>query len=196
MMPSALRLLPVPALLVLAACSTTPRAPAPPPAPPVPPAAAVARAEVALAPASASLVSGRLVLVPEAGGVHLTGTVGGLPPLGRFGFHVHEHGDCSAMDAASAGGHFNPANAAHGRRGQGTFHAGDMDNLASDADGVAQVDLHLAGLSLGGDPGHDLIGRAIVVHAAPDDYRSQPAGNAGARVACGVIRPLAADTAR
>lgn len=184
----------LPLSVLLAGCAAAPPRSAAPKATPLPPPARIARAEVALAPASASLVSGRLVLVANEAGVHITGTLGGLPPNGRFGFHVHARGDCSAIDASSAGGHFDPDGRPHGRRGEGSFHAGDMDNLTSDAEGVARVDRQLDGLHLGGERGHDLLGRAIIVHAGADDYRSQPAGAAGARVACGVIRPLAADT--
>lgn len=173
---------------MLAACA------APPPRPT--PAAAISsvstqqasEAVVNLASASGSLVSGRLVLVPMGDGVHLTGEVGGLQPGSLHGFHIHEKGDCSAADASSAGGHFNPTGKPHGRSGHGAHHAGDADNLVADANGVAKVDAHVAGVSLGSGAANDVAGRAVIVHAAADDYSSQPAGNAGARVACGVIR--------
>lgn len=158
------------------------------------PAAAVHNASTAkqavanLASASGSLVSGRLTLAPMGDGVHLSGEVGGLQPGSSHGFHIHEKGDCSAVDASSAGGHFNPAAQPHGRAGHGAHHAGDSDNLVADANGVARVDAHVSGVSLGGGAANDIAGRAIVVHATADDYSSQPAGNAGARVACGVIR--------
>ncbi|TCT25117.1 superoxide dismutase family protein [Thermomonas haemolytica] len=172
--------------VLLAACAS-----APPPAP-LPTAAATSgsarEAVTNLAAASGSLVSGRLVLVPMGDGVHLTGEIGGLPPGSSHGFHIHEKGDCSAADASSAGGHFNPDAQPHGRAGHGAHHAGDADNLVADANGVARVDVHVAGVSLGTGAANDIAGRAIIVHAAPDDYRSQPAGNAGARIACGVIR--------
>ena len=178
------------ALLSLAACAPPATKPEVPPAP-APAAVSTAQlAEANLAPASASLVSGRLALVPEAGGVHITGVIGGLPQGKPAAVHVHEKGDCSAVDASSAGPHFNPASAPHGRSsaGPGKHHAGDMDNLASDADGVARVNVHLRGVSLGGGAANDIAGRAVIVHADPDDYQSQPTGNAGARLACGVIR--------
>jgi len=170
-------------LLLLTACSTTP-----PPAPPPPPAQSTAQAARAnLASASGSLVSGQVTLAAMTDGVHLTGTVGGLAPNSTHGIHVHEKGDCSAADASSAGGHFNPAGSAHGRAGTPTHHAGDMDNITADASGVANVNIHLAGVTLGGGAANDIAGRALVVHAAPDDYMTQPSGNSGARVACGVI---------
>ena len=141
-----------------------------------------------LASASGSRVSGRLSLVPMGDGVHIRGEVGGLVPNGQFGFHVHDKGDCSAVDATSAGGHFNPAASAHGRAGGHAHHAGDMDNIVSDGAGLARVAVHLQGVTLGGGAANDIAGRAVIVHADPDDYHSQPTGNAGARVACGVIK--------
>ena len=172
-------------LLALAARSS-----APPAAPPPPPAAAstAQQAVAVLASASGSRVSGKLTLAPMGDGVHISGEVGGLPANAQSGFHVHEKGDCSAVDATSAGAHFNPAASQHGRAGTATHHAGDMDNLVSDASGVAKVNMHLRGVTLGGGAANDIAGRAVIVHAAPDDYRTQPTGNAGARVACGVIK--------
>jgi Cu-Zn family superoxide dismutase len=128
-----------------------------------------------------------LTLRAEADGVHLSGTLRGLPPNGEFGFHIHEKGDCSAPDASSAGGHFNPTNAQHGNPQGAAHHAGDMLNAKSDARGVAQVDATAAGVTLGGGQPDDVRGKAIVLHEKADDYASQPAGNSGARIACGVI---------
>lgn len=171
-------------LVVLAACSSTPPAP---PAPP--PAASTAQQAVAvLSSASGSRVSGKLTLAPMGDGVHISGEVGGLPPNAQSGFHVHEKGDCSAVDATSAGAHFNPAASQHGRASTAMHHAGDMDNIVSDASGVAKVNVHLRGVTLGGGAANDIANRAVIVHAAPDDYQTQPTGNAGARVACGVIK--------
>lgn len=173
---------------LLAGCSSAPPPSRPPPPPAVTVVPSVQRAEAALASASGSLVSGRVVLLPAVQGVRVTGTIGGLRPGGSFGFHVHERGDCSAVDASSAGGHFNPTAAPHGRAGAGAHHLGDTDNLVADGEGVVQLDRILAGLSLGGGGANDILGKALVVHADPDDYRSQPAGNAGVRLACGVIK--------
>ena len=167
----------------LSACASTP-APAPT-APAASPSTAHA-AVVHLTGASGSLVSGTLSVVPIQGGVRVRGDIGGLAP-GPHGFHVHQTGDCSAADAASAGGHFNPTAQAHGRAAATPHHAGDIDNIAADAAGIAHVDTRLHGVSLGGGASNDIAGRAIVVHADPDDYRTQPSGNSGARIACGVI---------
>lgn len=146
------------------------------------------QAEVNLASASGSLVSGKLNLVPMGDGVHVTGELGGFSPGSSHGFHIHEKGDCTAADASSAGGHFNPAGQPHGRAMQGAHHAGDSDNIVANAKGVAKINVHITGVSLGGGAGNDIARRAFVAHAASDDYSSQPAGNAGARVACGVVK--------
>lgn len=169
--------------ILLTACGT-----APAPKTTAPSAQSTAKQAVAnLASASGSLVSGKVTVMPMADGVHLTGTVGGLPANSTHGFHIHEKGDCSAADASSAGPHFNPSAAQHGKAESGAHHAGDMDNVVANAEGVVNLDVHVSGVTLGGGAANDIAGRALVVHAAPDDYTSQPAGNAGARVACGVI---------
>ena len=148
----------------------------------------VASADANLAAASGSLVSGQLKLMPMGDGVHVTGQIGGLTPNSTHAFHIHEKGDCSAADASSAGGHFNPTAQPHGRATSKAHHAGDSDNLVANAAGVATVNAHFSGIVLGGVGSNDAIGKAIVVHGAADDYVSQPAGNAGARIACGVIK--------
>ncbi len=179
--------------LTLAACSTTPNQPgqskrAAATKAPMATTSSVQQAHVNLASASGSLVSGRLEITPIAGGLHLTGELGGFKPGGTHAIHIHEKGDCSAADASSAGGHFNPGDDMHGRVGTADHHAGDMDNIVADAKGVARVDARAMGPVLGGGAANDAIGRAVIVHAAGDDYTSQPAGAAGARVACGVIQ--------
>ena len=170
--------------LGLGACSTTPVAPA------APVATEMHDGVVNLASASGSLVSGRLQVMSMGSGVHIAGDVGGLEPGSSHGFHIHEKGDCSAVDASSAGGHFNPTAAPHGRMETTPHHAGDMDNIVADGEGVAHVNMHVGGVTLGGGGPTDISGRAIIVHAQPDDYSSQPSGDAGARVACGIITIL------
>lgn len=182
---NATRLILVTFAAALASCASTPE-----PAAKAKAASAVSTAKEAivnLAPASGSLVSGKLTLKPMGDGVHITGEIGSLKANGIHGFHIHEKGDCSAADATSAGGHFNPTAQAHGRAGQGAHHAGDSDNLTADARGVAKVNAHQSGVTLGGGAANDIAGRAIIVHAQADDYASQPTGNAGGRIACGVI---------
>ncbi len=152
------------------------------------PAGLATRAVVHLAGASGSLVSGTLTLIQTDAGVRIQGDLGGLAPGSTHGFHVHETGDCSAADASSAGGHFNPAGSPHGKPETARHHAGDIDNITVDASGVAHVDATVVGAVLGGGASTNILGRALVVHAAPDDYRTQPSGNSGKRIACGVVR--------
>ncbi len=140
-----------------------------------------------IAPTQGNTVTGSLALAQSPQGVRITGAVQGMKPDAEFGFHVHEKGDCSAPDGSSAGAHFNPTQAQHGNPTGSAHHAGDMVNIRSNAEGVAQVDTTAAGTTLHGDPNTDLLGKAIVVHESPDDYTTQPSGNSGKRVACGVI---------
>jgi len=180
--------------LGLAACSSTPeqtgkaKSPASTSRTAMATTSTVQRAHVNLASASGSIVSGKLTVTPMGDGVHFRGEIGGFKPNSTHAIHIHEKGDCSAADASSAGGHFNPAGVNHGRMSTPPHHAGDMDNIVADAKGVAKVDAHASGPVLGGGAPNDAIGRAVIVHASADDYTSQPAGDAGARVACGVIQ--------
>ncbi|MEY2633757.1 MAG: hypothetical protein RIR00_2411, partial [Pseudomonadota bacterium] len=112
----------------------------------------------------------------------------GLTP-GEHGFHIHDSGDCSAADASSAKGHFNPTGKQHGHASGQDHHGGDMPNLVANAKGEARASFTLPGLSLTGANG--IVGRSVVIHADPDDYKSQPAGNSGKRIACGTISPSA-----
>lgn len=145
---------------------------------------------VTLQAKSNSQVSGTLAFMPMGDGLHITGEVTGLPANGSHAIHVHETGDCSAADASSAGGHFNPMGAAHGRMNSGNHHVGDMDNLSANAEGVATVNMQLSAMSLGTGAANDIVGKAVIVHAAADDYTTQPTGNAGGRIACGIIEAL------
>lgn len=155
----------------LAACGTTP--------------IKTPDATAEIGPASASHVQGTASFTRIAGGVRLNVNVSGLTP-GEHGIHVHEIGDCSATDASSAKGHFNPAGKPHGSH-DGEHHAGDIPNLTADADGKADYSVDVLGLEIGsGD--NNIAGRALIIHAAADDYKTQPAGNSGKRVACGVIK--------
>lgn len=139
-----------------------------------------------LGPASGSQVKGSVSFLNTADGVRIEATVSGLTP-GEHGFHIHEAGDCSAPDATSAKGHYNPAGKMHGKAGLGEHHAGDMPNLVADASGNARWSATLSGIRVGEGAG-DIRGRGLVIHADPDDYASQPAGNSGKRIACGVIK--------
>ena len=145
------------------------------------------RATVDLAARSGSQVAGRLEVHRFGPGVRVTGTVTGLPAAGEYGMQIATTGDCSSADASSAGPVFNPHRSAHGAPSMGEHMAGDMDNIAADAGGVARVDQQLPGLTLGGGGYNDIAGRAIVVRARASDFVTQPDGAGGARIACGVV---------
>ena len=147
------------------------------------------KAEATLESRSGSTVSGTVSFQAVGQKLRVEARVAGLTP-GEHGFHVHEAGDCSAPDAGSAKGHFNPAAKAHGHHGGGERHAGDMPNLIADSAGKATLSAELDMLSLTEGPG-GILKRSVVIHADPDDYKSQPAGNSGKRVACGTIRLVA-----
>jgi superoxide dismutase, Cu-Zn family len=147
---------------------------------------APAGAYAVLNPTQGSAVKGRVEFKPARNGVLVTARIEGLTP-GTHGFHVHEKGDCSAADATSAGGHFNPAGKPHGHHSSAERHAGDMPSLVADGSGNAELSVTLDLLAVGSGAA-DVIGKSVVVHKDPDDYTSQPAGNSGARVACGVVR--------
>ena len=110
----------------------------------------------------------------------------GLPP-GKHGFHIHEKGDMSAPDLMSTGGHFNPTGHAHGGPTTSPVHAGDFGNINADANGAAHLELTVSDLSIGTGEKNDIIGKPVIVHAKPDDLSTQPSGNAGARIAGGLI---------
>ncbi|MGH8175548.1 MAG: superoxide dismutase family protein [Steroidobacter sp.] len=141
-----------------------------------------------LEPRSGSQASGELMVGPERKIVRITGVVKGLEPNSEHGFHIHERGDCSAPDASSAGGHFNPAGAKHGAPDSASKHGGDMLNIRANADGVANVDVRATGATLRTGQSTDILNKAIVIHAKPDDYKTQPSGDSGDRIACGVIQ--------
>jgi Cu-Zn family superoxide dismutase len=146
-----------------------------------------ASAHVTLAPTAGNSISGSFDLTAVPDGVRVQGLLAGLVPASTHGFHIHDKGDCSAPDGSSAGGHFNPLGMAHGNPGKMPHHAGDIPNQTADSAGVAKVDVVVHGVSLGTGAPDDVIGRSMVVHKDRDDYTTQPAGNSGARVACGVI---------
>lgn len=144
-----------------------------------------ATAHAQLQPTRGNQTRGSVRFVQTAGGVQVTAEVSKLSP-GKHGFHVHEQGDCSDPEAKSAGGHFNPGGHAHGAPDAMSRHAGDLGNLQAGADGRASLDALFPGIRLTGPNG--LMGRGLIVHAAEDDLSTQPTGNAGARLACGVIK--------
>ncbi len=152
---------------------------------PAPKSAASAKGIAVLHPTAGNKVAGTVTFTPIADGVQVHAEITGLTP-GKHGFHVHEFGDCSAADASSAGGHFNPNHKPHAGPEAPERHEGDMGNVEADASGNAKLDYVDHQLSLSSDD-KSAIGRSVVVHAKPDDLKTQPSGDSGARVACGVI---------
>jgi Cu-Zn family superoxide dismutase len=133
--------------------------------------------------ASGSQVMGTVTFTQTGDTVQVVADITGLTP-GKHGFHIHEFGDCSAADASSAGGHFNPMKKPHGAPDAAERHAGDLGNLEADASGKAHLELKDKMLKLSGE--NSILGRGVIVHEKVDDW-SQPVGNAGGRLACGVI---------
>lgn len=142
---------------------------------------------VNLLPTQGNKATGTLELEMTTGGVRVTGSITGLKKNSDHGFHIHETGDCTAPDASSAGAHFNPTGQPHGDPSGGEHHAGDVPNLRADEQGTARVEILVPDVSLGDGGMNDIVGKAFVVHANPDDYKTQPSGGSGARIACGVI---------
>ncbi len=138
--------------------------------------------------ASGSNVSGTATFSQAGDGmVRMVLEVENLSP-GAHALHLHENGDCSAADATSAGGHWNPTGDPHGKRGENDFHSGDIDNITVGDDGVGTLEMEVEGWSIGDGSGSDIINKAVIIHADADDFTSQPSGAAGSRVACGVIQ--------
>jgi len=148
----------------------------------------LATAQATLAGASGSAVMGELKFAAGAAGVTVTGDLTGLSASTVHGFHVHETGDCSAPDAKSAGGHLNPSNAEHGGPSSDMHHLGDMPNVEADGSGHASVSATIGGATLRDGGPNDLVGKAVIVHAKRDDYTTQPSGDSGDRIACGVVK--------
>ena len=143
-------------------------------------------ATASLQPTKGSQVGGTVTFTQKGNKVLVAANVNGLKP-GLHGFHIHEKGDCSAADAMSAGGHFNPTGVPHGAPNSAPHHAGDLGNLDADSSGDARLSMEVEGISLDPTADNSIIGRSVIVHANPDDLKSQPAGNSGPRMACGVI---------
>jgi len=126
----------------------------------------------------------RFTAIP--GGLHIVAELTGLTPNGMHAFHVHQFGDATSADGTSAGGHYNPANHPHGAPDPSMHHAGDLGNVQADANGNAHHVMDVMGLSISG-PMNAVVGRSVILHAGHDDFTTQPTGNAGGRIGCGVI---------
>lgn len=122
------------------------------------------------------------------GKLHIESNVDGIK-MGPHGFHIHEVGDCTAKDFSSAKGHFNPEQTSHGSHHGAPRHAGDLGNLVADNQDMVRSKVTIEGITLGEGP-QSIVGRSVIIHEKEDDLKSQPAGNAGARIACGVVELL------
>jgi Cu-Zn family superoxide dismutase len=172
-----LALLPLSGLLFAAGCAmpTSPSASADP----------ASTVVAVLQPTRGNTASGTVWFSQDGAQVLVRGRVSGLAPSKEHGFHIHEKGDCTSGDGMSSGGHLNPDGKPHGPQ-EREHHAGDLPALKADTNGNAVVRARVAGNALGGGAGA-FAGKALIVHVSPDDYTTQPTGNSGARIACGVI---------
>jgi Cu-Zn family superoxide dismutase len=161
------------AAILLAACATTPEEPL--------------RATASLQPTKGNKTVGEVTFEQVGDKVRVIANVARLKPGQMHGFHIHEVGDCSSGDGMSTKGHFNPYGKPHGHHASGERHAGDLPALSANKAGSAKLDVLMDVITVGPGPA-SIIGRGLIVHADPDDYKTQPTGNAGARIACGVIK--------
>lgn len=139
-----------------------------------------------LAPTKGNAVAGRITFTQVGNVVRVAGEVRGLAPNKEHGFHVHDKGDCSSGDGMSTGGHFNPTGKPHGAHHHDEHHAGDLVSLRANSEGVARVAFDSSTISVA-EGASAVTGRGLIVHRDPDDYKTQPTGNSGPRVACAVI---------
>jgi Cu-Zn family superoxide dismutase len=143
------------------------------------------KAIAVLHPTQGNHVEGTVTFTKTGDEMKIVADVTGLAP-GKHGFHIHEYGDCSSPDGKAAGGHFNPTNSPqHAGHDAAQRHEGDMGNLEADASGKGHLELTDNMMTMSGEK--SIIGRGVIVHEKEDDLKSQPVGNAGGRVACGVI---------
>jgi superoxide dismutase, Cu-Zn family len=161
------------AIAVLAACQSTPEEPP--------------RATAQLQPTKGSKAFGEATFEQTGAKVRVIVFVQGLTPDREHGFHIHEAGDCSSGDGMSTKGHFNPNGKPHAAHTAAERHAGDLPSLKAGKDGRAKIDVELDIITIGPGPA-SIVGRGLIIHADPDDFKTQPTGNAGARIACGVIK--------
>ncbi len=162
---------PLAAAFVLTACAYTPSGPT---------------ATAQLQPTRGNTTSGSVTFVQQGDKVVVSGEIRGLKPNAEHGFHVHDKGDCSSGDGMSTGGHFNPMGASHGAHHQAMHHVGDLPSLKADANGTARFNFESSSIAVGTGAAN-IVGRGLIVHRDPDDFTTQPTGNAGPRLACAVI---------
>lgn len=163
------------ALLLAAACAHAPQP----------------MASTILAPLGTSTAHGTVHFQQQKDGrVEVTADLTGLPPSSTHGFHVHDKGACTNY-GNDAGGHYNPTNAPHAAPDAASHHAGDFGNVTADEKGEVHTTFTTRSISVGG--ANDVSGHAVILHANADDLTTQPSGNAGARIACGVVETMAGE---
>src|SRR5258705_172220 len=160
-------------LISLAACSSLPYGSGP-------------VATTTLKPTAGQVAAGTVTFTQSGDKVRVEGNISGLSP-GVHGIHIHEKGDCSAPDATSAGGHFNPSSKSHGGTSGAERHGGDLGNLTADNFGNAVLKVDVEGITAAPGAPNSVVGRGLIVHADADDFKTQPTGNSGKRISCGVI---------
>jgi len=143
-------------------------------------------ANARLSPTKGNTTTGIVTFKTMGSRVLVTADIQGLKPNAEHGFHIHEKGDCSSGDGMSAGGHFNPSGNSHGAHGSNAHHAGDLPSLVADLNGNAKLSFETTAITVGSGP-TDIMDRGLIVHRDPDDYKTQPTGNAGPRLACAMI---------
>jgi len=151
------------------------------------PAGSISRLDTLVKSKSGSELTGIAIFIQDSFGLSLQLNVENTPP-GEHAVHIHEIGDCSADDASSAGGHWNPTVEDHGKWGEAPHHLGDVGNITVGEDGIGNLSLTTDRWTLGGGAENDIYGKALIVHADPDDFTSQPTGAAGVRIGCAVIK--------
>ena len=161
------------ALFVTAGCGTIPLG-----------SARATKAAAVVRPLNASGVNGLVTFIQEGAQVRIVAEISGLSP-GKHGIHIHEFGDITSIDGSSAGSHFNPRNTTHGGPEDRNRHLGDLGNMEADRSGKAKYNRVDSRISLNG--ANSIVGRAIVIKESADDFKTQPGGGAGRRVAMGVI---------
>lgn len=159
--------------LLLSACATTPYGDP--------------RAAAQLQPTRDNAVTGELRFAQRIDTVVVSGEVRGLTPNAEHGFHIHEKGNCASPDGMSAGGHHNPFGRPHAAYTEEAHHTGDLPSLKADANGVARINFETERLTVGSGRADDVVGHSLIVHRDPDDFKTQPTGNSGPRLACAVI---------
>ena len=145
----------------------------------------IEQAVAVIHPTEGNDIEGTATFTQTDNGVRVQATVSGLSAESLHGFHIHQYGDCSASDGTSAGGHYNPDDNPHASPTDDVRHVGDLGNLPTNEDGVAEIDFTDNYIELNGP--NSILGRGVIVHAGEDDFESQPTGAAGSRLGCGVI---------